>query len=158
MIKDNGKSKAKELLDMIEQKNKEKNRIKNEARTPEVGIIYFINGELYIDGTPVREAEHYGEFLIHSKDHYTYWEEELSSSRSPIHLLAKNKDYDYYPRGRVVYNTVGDRIFVYLDRCIINDEESVKKILSMMHLPKTKSEISGDEHYQCAKCNRNYVE
>jgi hypothetical protein len=148
-------SKAKELLDMIEHKNKEKNRIKNEARTPEVGIIYFINGELYIDGTPVREAEHYGDFLIHSKDHYTYWEEELSSNNSPIRLLAKGKDYDYYPRGRVVYNTVEDRFSIYLDKCII---DNVKQIISLMHLPKAKSEILKDRHYQCSRCNKDYVE
>lgn len=149
-------SKAKELLDMIEKRNKDNNRIKNESRTTEVGIFWLINNELYFDGTPIREAESYGDFLVHTEDHFNYWEDHLSSKNSPIYLLAKNKDYDYYPRGRVVYSIKDDKYYVYVDKCI--KEDKIKEIVKLMHFPKDKVKILNDHHYQCSVCNKNYIQ
>lgn len=145
-----------ELLDFIEQGNRTKLRDKHEARGPEVGIFWVIDNEVYLDTTPVREAENYGDFKVHDVDHFSYWEDQLSSSRSPIHLQAKGKDYDYFPRGRTVYAVDEDKYYVYVDKCI--DKTMVNKVISLMRLPLAKVEVKYDRHYQCAKCDKNYVQ
>lgn len=145
---------AKDLIEKIANINIAKQRIKNESSTPEVGIFWWIGNEPIMDTTPVREGDKFGDFIYHAEDHFNYWEKKIS----PNMPIARNKDYDYFPRGRVIYNAIEDVYYLYADRCIRKNIDNIKKIAHLMHLPVEKTKVLGDRHYQCARCNKNYVD
>ena len=60
-------------------------------------------------------------------------------------------DFDYFPRGRVVYNIKDDKYYVYNDKCI----KDLSSIIGEEE--KEKIEIREDFHYQCHKCNKYYM-
>ena len=88
------------------------------------------------------ESELYGDFLNFPESHMDIWEK-----------YYKNKykvDFDYYPRGRVVYNTKEDCYYIYHDKCIKDLEEILK------YYQNTNYKICTDFHYQCHNCNKQY--
>jgi len=140
--------KLNKMLDDIERVNKA--RI-NERREPEVGIFWVFpdSKEPLINSTPISEAENYGgDFLIHKIDHSSYWQ-------AIKHIYKSREDYDYYPRGRVVYSIKEDKYYIYADKCI--NENMISKIISKMHLPFSKYIVKSDIHYQCHTCNSDYA-
>ena len=133
---------AEKLLEDISQRQKRITDLRW-AGAPEVGIIYKLYGKLFIDSTPISEAEDYGDFKNHPGDHYRYWK-----SLSSVVPELGQYEYDRFPRGRAVYNKKKKQFYLYLDRCIMNEKS---KILAEMHLP-AKTIVSRDIHYQCSKC------
>ncbi len=126
-------------------------------KLPYIGIIYCINGEILIDSTPLNKAEKTVDFIDHPRSHHEFWEalQEASISEAIIHELTR-RDYDYYPRGRVLYSINNDMFIIYLDKCIINRKDLVEEIVKRMNLPEGKYKVMPDFHYQCAICNKDY--
>jgi len=62
-------------------------------------------------------------------------------------------DYDYYPRGRVVYDTNSGKFLIYRDVCI--PDEEMHKFSKDYASPNYVLLL--DEHYRYHKCNRSYV-
>jgi len=118
------------------------------AAPPQVGIVFLVDGKLHIDGTPLNDAPGYGDFRIHEKDHYSYWNELLR-----VHAVPKG-EYDEYPRGRVVYDTRTRSFTLFLDQCILKHKDVVKKIRVWMHLP-SRTPVETDSHYRCPACMRS---
>ncbi|MGO9120685.1 MAG: hypothetical protein ACLQPD_24110 [Desulfomonilaceae bacterium] len=156
------------LLEDIQVKQKETRRLREEG-APLVGIIYVIDHkivdpsskeekELFLSTTPVKEAPDYGKFKIHERmDHSNYWDEILQAVFRKTHPFYLKLDYDFFPRGRVVYDTESDLYHLYLDKCIRKDAQMVSEIIREMNLPLSELKIGGDIHYQCKACNKNYV-
>lgn len=123
---------------------REINRIKEEKMSLDgVGLFFCVEGEFLWHMVSLESAEHYGDFLVGSESHFEVWE-------NWYHDFYQ-VDYDYYPRGRVVYRKSDGTYLVYYDRCI---EDEVK-----MQLDTVGSRVVflTEEHYQCHKCNKNYV-
>ena len=95
--------------------------------TGSVGIFWGIpepdgSWTILTDKTSLAEAEPYGEFLGHSKAHYRVWSqwqrpgaERAVTSRSVRQAIADH-EYEFFPRGRIVYNTVTSSFILYADR------------------------------------------
>ena len=61
-------------------------------------------------------------------------------------------DFDYYPRGRIIYNVKEKIYYVYYDKCL---EEIIH---NLNIIPKNeKVKLLYDFHYKCHKCNKNYI-
>jgi hypothetical protein len=122
------------------------------AKEPHVGIFFYAKGSLYIESTPLSQAEQRGEdFLIHADDHKYYWETTLAPSTSE----HRDKSYDFFPRGRVAYS-VRDGIFLlHHDICI--PQTKIAEVIHIMNLPAALTHIDLDVHYRCASCNGSYV-
>jgi hypothetical protein len=71
---------------------------RNRTGAPQVGIIFVVEGNIWIDATPLTEAADYGEFKIHERGHDKYWDQLLGMA------IVAESEYDEHPRGRVVYN------------------------------------------------------
>jgi hypothetical protein len=138
-MKDEGKN----LIKQIAARQKRVARLRY-AGFPEVGIIFDINGKLFIDSTPYTEAEDYGDFVNHPYDHERYFR----SLRGILPDL-RGVDYDFFPRGRAVYNKKTRTFYLYLDRCLMPRKSEV---MELMHLPYEKTIVSRDIHYQCNVC------
>jgi len=146
-------SKAKDLIREINERER-RIQILSKAQYPQVGIFYVINSELYSDTTPTIEAEDLGDFKTHPIEHYKFW------NLLTRYALKKDIDtsYDFYPRGRVVYNKVKDHYILYLDRCLIKNKQVINKIIREFHLPTRKYSLEDDEHYVCSRCRRRQKE
>jgi hypothetical protein len=99
------------------------------SAAPQVGIFYVIDGVLYLDCTPVLEAEDYGDFKTHPNGHVEWWPGLVRR----LHIWSP-QSYDYYPRGRVNYARPEGCYQLYLDRCLLKERTIVQAIIQHMHL------------------------
>jgi hypothetical protein len=114
---------------------------------PHVAIFWLFEGKLIIDSTPLSEAEPYGDALTHATGHIDYW-----SAQQKRGVIASDVEYEEPPRGRVGYDKREDRFFVRADKCILNRQAVVQKILAALNLPVGKTSTGIDPHYRCARC------
>jgi len=122
------------------------------SASPQVGIFYVIDGALYLECTPVLEAEAYGDFQTHPNGHMEWWPWLIR------HLnLRRPLSYDYYPRGRVNYAKPEGRYQLYPDCCLLKEPHMIQAIIQRMHLADQAVAILTDEHYKCVVCNPDYV-
>lgn len=126
-------------------------RIIKESVSPEVGPFYVIDDTVFADTEEVRDLFQNSIGVISSDNsHYDYW-----TVLQQIYPEFRKVDYDYYPRGRVVYSVEEDTYYLYIDECIRN---KVNDIIQELGLPKVKVKVSDDEHYKCHQCNKSYVD
>jgi hypothetical protein len=122
------------------------------SASPQVGIFSVIDGALHLEGTPVREAEDYGDFNTHPNGHLAWWPR-LVTRLNPLRLLS----YDDDPRGRVNYAKPEGRSQPSLDRCLLHPRHLVPSMLQRLHLVDQAVAMLTDEHDQCAICNPDSV-
>jgi hypothetical protein len=115
-----------------------------------IGIFYYFDQHVHARPEALGKAEVYGELKTTSFSHLEFWENELKKNMP--------WDYDYFPRGRVVYGLKSRKYTLYIDRCL-NDPEIIRSIAAEFGLSgKNGVGVRFDEHYQCHRCNRDYVE
>ncbi|MGN0169145.1 MAG: hypothetical protein ACI39H_00090 [Lachnospiraceae bacterium] len=114
-----------------------------------VGLFFFIHGNFVFAGCSLSEAEQYGDFLVYSESHYHVWEKYMRLKYKENEMEV---DYDFFPRGRVVYNKAEDLFIIYYDRCVEDNINRITRAYSDYHYITER-----DEHYCCHKCNKNYV-
>jgi len=115
---------------------------------PRVGIFWLLaDGNLLVDGTPLADAEQYGECLTHPRSHIDQWEELQRRG-----IVARDIEYEEMPRGRVVYDAKQKRFTIYGDRCILCRKAIVRKVMLAMSLAESQTETSSDPHYRCSRC------
>jgi len=110
----------------------------------QVCLFFCVNGQFLVHGCELADAEPYGDFLNYPYSHHDIWNKN--------YRRQYGVDFDYYPRGRVVYRKSDDTYLIYHDRCVEPFIESVAE----RYVGKNVV-ITYDEHYQCHLCNRNYV-
>lgn len=110
----------------------------------QVGLFFIVRSELLLHSCKLAEGEPYGDFLNYPLSHDKVWREHYQKK---YHV-----DFDYYPRGRIVYNKSDQRFILYYDGCIENEAKKMQNCFS-----HNTCQISRDEHYQCHKCNAGYV-
>lgn len=111
-----------------------------------VGIFFLVNGEFLFHGCKVEAAEKYGDFRVCDKSHFEIWDE--------FYFQKCHKDYDYFPRGRVVYDMPTESFIIYKDNCIGDEEMKV----FLENYEDVNYRVETDEHYQCHMCNSNYID
>ena len=110
----------------------------------QVGLFFYVNGRFLFQGVDLEVAESYGKFLVYPESHYDIWEKHYE--------YQYQVDFDFYPRGRVVYKKTEDTYIIYCDQCI---EKEIVKLKAQYTGKKVVLEL--DEHYQCHMCNEFYV-
>jgi hypothetical protein len=83
--------------------------------TPKVGIFWLVDKKLLNGSTPVNEAEEYGDFKIHPRDHCTVW-----GVLQRAGTVLPEMEYEEAPRGRVMFNTKTCQFTLLADKCILN--------------------------------------
>ena len=113
-----------------------------------VGLFYFINDDIFPHTCNLLNAVQYGDFLTYPKSHDYIWRCDYYNKYFV--------DFDYYPRGRVVYNQKIKLFTVYIDKDL-NKLKLITKIIQSFKIDEDIYKIDYDEHYQCHKCNKNYI-
>ena len=109
-----------------------------------VGLFFVVNNKLLLHSCTLEEAEKYGDFLNFPESHMQIWDK---------YYYNKYKvDFDYFPRGRIIYNIKENVYYIYYDKCL---ENSIRK----MNLIKENKNVKylRDLHYKCSKCNKSYI-
>ncbi len=120
-------------------------------RTPQVGIFFVVDGSLLIDAVPVAQGEPYGDTVGHG-GHHDYWK--ALTPKNAVEKRFKERAYDAYPRGRVVFFTKTKRFVVYADKCLTAG--MLQRIATRLGIDKPL--FTPDEHYQCAGCNPSFLD
>ncbi len=113
---------------------------------PMVGIFWLYNFGLIAHGTPLPEAERYGDCLTSPLSHIDYWAELQHNGK-----VSCDMEYEEPPRGRVVLDVSKQQFVVYADRCILIRQDIVRQILVQLALP-LNSTTATDAHYRCYHC------
>lgn len=121
--------------------------MRSNQHEPRVGIFWLIGSRLIIDSTPLGEAEPYGDCLGHSTSHIDFWTESQAHGE-----LSRDTEYEEHPRGRVIFNKKLGRYSLSADRCIMRKKSVVTRIIKIMRLPISMTDILTDEHYRCFRC------
>jgi hypothetical protein len=107
-----------------------------EAGTPEVGIFYVIDDDLWLNSTPIPEARHLREVIIQSGNHRSYW----TNLRRMIRPL-EGVPHECYPRGQSVFVKATGRYHVYLGPEILTSKPLIRHVIDAMHLPAAQTEV-----------------
>ena len=110
----------------------------------QVCLFFHVNGQFLIHGCDLSEAESYGDFLIYPGSHFEIWEKHYAEKHSV--------EFDFFPRGRVAYNRNKQEFQILYDRCI---ESEIHEFAGSRYSGKIS--LGYDEHYQCHRCNKDYV-
>lgn len=122
---------------------------KRAENEPQVGLFFDIKGNLFFAGCSLAEAETYGDFLVFPKSHMEVWDTIGSMGT----VDGRKVDFDYYPRGRIVYRKTDDVFILYYDACLENKLDGLIETYAGCNL---RMEL--EEHYRCHNCNDFYVE
>ncbi len=123
----------------------ESHRVDSREPRAMVGIVFMVEGKLWIDATPADEAAAYGTCKTHERGHLEYWCALRTSGRVP------DAEYEEFPRGRVVYNTNTCEFIAYLDKCILRKHAVVNQLMRRLNLPPARTRTLPDSHYRCFK-------
>ena len=104
-----------------------------------VGLFFVANGKLLAYTCTLAEGERYGDFINHPESHDGLWRR--------LYCAQYGVDYDWFSRGRIVYNRAADTYLLYHDACIVDAAAALSRLYAMLL----------DEHYQCQRCNQHYV-
>ena len=125
--------------------------------TGSVGIFWGIpeparSWTILADATSLIEAEAYGEFLTHPRGHYEVWTRWQKIRTAPIAnrfilQAIADHEYEFFPRGRIVYNTGTGRFILYADRRL-QQEATIARIASEFGLAAGTFTVRSDEHYR----------
>lgn len=119
----------------------------------DVGIFFKIGREFIIDAVTVANGEPYGEAIQHG-GHYDF-----HAGLKPTTAVQRNfkaHDYDFYPRGRVVFFPPTNTFRLYVDPCLT--KQDLSRLKELFQLTGVTTEVALDMHYRCANCNKEYVD
>ena len=109
-----------------------------------VGLFFYVEGRFLFHSCPFEQADHYADFIGHPQSHDEIW--------TKNYMKEYGVDFDFYPRGRVVYRKSDDTYLIFCEKCIENKMSKVVKALGA-----ERYELLLDEHYKCHLCNEDYV-
>lgn len=111
-----------------------------------VNLFFKVKDKYLIHECSNLEALKYGDFLNYPESHFDIW--------NKYYYDKYYKEFDYYPRGRVIYNIKEKIYYIYHDNCIKEDE--LNEIIDKYKDKDYK--VLLDEHYSCHNCNKDYVD
>lgn len=125
-------------------------RVAAELNEPELAVFWYISevGIFIGDRGNISKGVYFGDFCQLDCDHFDRWE----TWKKAYHL--PESEYDYYPRGRIMFNSKIHKYVVVCDLCISNSE-TIKRLLCYEYgLDKNKVVWVTDEHYDCNTCRK----
>lgn len=103
-----------------------------------LSVFWYVNGQFVGDEDVLNgdSTVQYGDYLQVDSDHFTSWDK----------YDKEGVEYDYYPRGRVMFNSKIHKFVVVADKKIVDDPEVREKLLDYYGLPRFTI-FETDEHY-----------
>lgn len=106
-----------------------------------VGIFWFANGKLISDFKEVEYSEG-GQYVNYPYSHFDMWDK--------LKPYGEKGDFATYPRGRVLYDSFGKEMKIFIDKCIT--KKQVRELATFVKLDAYVWKIYYDQHYSCDNC------
>lgn len=103
-----------------------------------IGPFFYIGNQLICHTCPLSKGRRQADKLDDSYSHEQLWDDHFRFG-----------EYIDHPRGRVVWDCIGSRAIIYIDRCI-NKPEVFAIIKDAFELQDYAVEY--DDHYCCRRC------
>lgn len=123
-----------------------------DSEVASVGIFWRVAGVLVVDRSTLDDAETYGDCITHAAGHYERWQEwqalgstRIASMGYPERIVLT--EYDDWPRGRIVYETLARRFVIYADRRL-QAPETIDTIKAAFGLGGAEVIVKSDLHYR----------
>ncbi len=113
-------------------------------QTGKIGIFWVYQGVVLARPIEIIEGETQGDFIDSSDSHLHVWGDPDGFSRDYPELLEM--PYEAVPRGRVLYEEIEDRFVIYLDECLMNDEDKTA-LKEAFGLSEKDCVFRSDPHY-----------
>jgi hypothetical protein len=128
--------------------------MRNDELRPRVGIFFVYETCLLIEGTPVNEAQPYGDFMGHAKGHPAFWKDLQRDN-----IVPRDVEYDEVARGRVGFAVKEEIFHIFMDKCILENNDLVAQIEHRLNLPSADTvPPTLDAHYHCPGCKKKTKE
>ncbi len=121
-------------------------RLRRSNREPRLGIVFFVDGALWVHSTAFSNTKAEAGFRNEDLGHPEYWAQLAAQGKVP-----RDREYEEFPRGRVVYDVARCQYTLMADACILRQKKLVQRILRELHRP-AETEVVADSHYRCSKC------
>lgn len=127
-----------------------------EPLAPCVGIFWGVSvggrTVLVTDRTPLAQAEAYGDCLTHPCGHHEVWEAwrglgATALSRRGLPPAIAAREYEAFPRGRVVYMCGPGLFTLYADRRL-QRPDTVADLVRLFGLTREHHAVRSDAHYR----------
>jgi hypothetical protein len=105
-----------------------------------VALFFVADGKLLFHGCSIDEVPVSSRFITYPEGHQEVWERE--------HREQYNVAYDYYPRGRILYDKKADILMLFTDPCVIDVAEKLAEAYK-----DGFRWVFTDEQYHCHMCN-----
>lgn len=118
----------------------------------QVGIFFYVDGIFLTDKVNLENA-HVNTLFMEYGEHYNFW---LNlSPANEVEAKFKTNAYDYFARGRVVYDRSNNCFYLYADRCLKTSK--LIELTELFDLDMRRVKMRLDQHYQCCECNQLFV-
>jgi hypothetical protein len=122
------------------------------ATEPAIGIFWRVGNCLVIDRTTLPQAEPYGDCLTHASGHYERWSAWQALGATGLRAAGLPpeiglREYDEWPRGRVVYEVPHRRFVLYADQRL-QWPEILAQLRQAFGLANADVIVRGDPHYR----------
>ncbi len=124
---------------------------------PSVGIFWGLREgagpwELVHAGLPLSEAEPYGDCLTYPGAHFDVWEgwrrlRPAGLRKRGLPTMIASYEYEHFPRGRLVYETVPRRFVLYTDRRL-QRPAIIDQLRQSFGLVEAAVIVRSDSHYR----------
>jgi hypothetical protein len=112
-------------------------------------LLYVIHGNLFWDGIPADHASG-AYFKSYPKTHSIFWDQTVTR-RFP---QLKEYGFAQVPRGRVVFDVKKNSFTILTDKCVVENHDLIKKIVSEFRLPEDKITVAVDKECECEECRQ----
>lgn len=119
----------------------------------QVGIFFLVDDVFLSERVNVEHASINSLFLEYG-EHYNFWLNLVPNNK--IESKFKTHAYDYFARGRVVFDKTKDCFYLYADKCL--SPEMLNKIVELFDLDIGRVKMRRDHHYQCSSCNKSFLD
>ncbi|MGN0635412.1 MAG: hypothetical protein ACI4I5_04240 [Acutalibacteraceae bacterium] len=107
-------------------------------------VFFFVGDTILFHGCRLENGEDNGLFINHPQSHLEIWDR--------FYAKTYGVDFDYYPRGRILYRKKDETFLLYCDRCIDSRISALLRIDSHAQFI-----LAHDEHYRCHQCHPLYI-
>ena len=120
-----------------------------------VGPFYYLNGFIDSELDPIETVEPIDGMYDGNMSHFRL---AALKNREPYQKYYRHHAYDYFPRGRLVYDGKKRRLIIYADKCIRQSEKAKIDIIYALVPDGVKFQWRADAHYKCHTCNSGFVD
>jgi|GEM_PF-2427165 len=121
-------------------------------KVPMVGMFYLLGSTMHYVILPVDQGDRQDEYVSTNTTHVEWWHHHIFKILKLQNPMFDMEDHEHVPRGRVIYNSETDIYELILDKCIKKNKRLMTEIYETMSLPRKKTKVVLNFHYQCHKC------